>query len=43
MEATRNVSLQTLNQLKSCFSGATIEDMYFNLIPLLRKKPATLV
>ena len=26
-----------------CFSGATIDDMYFNLIPLLRKKPATLV
>ena len=21
-----------------CFSGATIDDMYFNLIPLLRKK-----
>ena len=26
-----------------CFSGATIDDMYFNLILLLRKKPATLV
>ena len=26
-----------------CFSGATIGDMYFNLIPLLRKKPAALV
>ena len=26
-----------------CFSGATIDDMYFNLIPLLRKKPAALV
>ena len=26
-----------------CFSGATIDDMYFNLIPLLKKKPATLV
>ena len=25
------------------FSGAMIEDMYFNLIPLIRKKPATLV
>ena len=26
-----------------CFSGATIDDMYFNLIPLLRKKPTALV
>ena len=26
-----------------CFSGAAIDDMYFNLIPLLRKKPAALV
>ena len=26
-----------------CFSGATIDDMYFNLIPLLRKKPVALV
>ena len=26
-----------------CFSGSTIDDMYFNLIPLLRKKPAALV
>ena len=26
-----------------CFSGVTIDDMYFNLIPLLRKKPAALV
>ena len=26
-----------------CFSGATIDDMYFDLIPLLRKKPAALV
>ena len=26
-----------------CFSGATIGDMYFNLIPLLRNKPTTLV
>ena len=26
-----------------CFSGATIDDMYFNLIPLLRKKLAALV
>ena len=26
-----------------CFSGATIDDMYFNLIPLLRKKQAALV
>ena len=26
-----------------CFSGATIDGMYFNLIPLLRKKPAALV
>ena len=26
-----------------CFSGATIDDIYFNLIPLLRKKPAALV
>ena len=26
-----------------CFSGATKDDMYFNLIPLLRKKPAALV
>ena len=26
-----------------CFSGATIDDMYFNLISLLRKKPAALV
>ena len=25
------------------FSGAMIEDMYFNLIPLIREKPATLV
>ena len=25
------------------FSEAMIEDMYFNLIPLIRKKPATLV
>ena len=25
-----------------CFSGATIDDMYFNLIRLLRKKPAAL-
>ena len=26
-----------------CFSGDTIDDMYFNLIPLLRKKPVALV
>ena len=26
-----------------CFNRATIVDMYFNLIPLLRKKPAALV
>ena len=26
-----------------CFSKGTIDDMYFNLIPLLRKKPAALV
>ena len=26
-----------------CFSEAMIEDMYVNLIPFLRKKPATLV
>ena len=26
-----------------CFSGATIDDMYFNLIPLLRKKPSSLL
>ena len=26
-----------------CSGGATIDDMYFNLIPLLRKKPAALV
>ena len=26
-----------------CFSGATLDDMYFNPIPLLRKKPAALV
>ena len=26
-----------------CFSGATIDDMYFNLIPLLRKRPTALV
>ena len=26
-----------------CFSGATIDGMYFNLIPLLRKKPTALV
>ena len=26
-----------------CFTGDTIDDIYFNLIPLLRKKPATLV
>ena len=26
-----------------CFSGATIDDMYFDLIPLSRKKPAALV
>ena len=26
-----------------CFSGATIDNMYFNLIPLLRKKPVALV
>ena len=26
-----------------CFSGATIDDMYFNLIPLLRKRPTTFV
>ena len=26
-----------------CFSGATIDDMYFNLIPLLRKKSVALV
>ena len=26
-----------------CFSGATIDDMQFNLIPFLRKKPAALV
>ena len=26
-----------------CFSGAKIDDMYFNLIPLLRKKPASLL
>ena len=26
-----------------CFSGATIDGMYFNLIQLLRKEPATLV
>ena len=26
-----------------CFSGVTIDGMYFNLISLLRKKPATLV
>ena len=26
-----------------CFSGAAIDDMYFNLIPLLMKKPAALV
>ena len=26
-----------------CFSGATINDIYFNLIRLLRKKPAALV
>ena len=25
-----------------CFSGVTIDDIYFNLIRLLRKKPATL-
>ena len=26
-----------------CFSGATIDDKYFNLISWLREKPATLV
>ena len=26
-----------------CFSGATIDGMYFNLIPLLKKKPSALV
>ena len=26
-----------------CFCGATINSMHFNLIPLLRKKPASLV
>ena len=26
-----------------CFSKCTIDDMYFNLIPLLRKKPDALV
>ena len=26
-----------------CFSGATIDDIYVNLIPLLRKKPAVLI
>ena len=26
-----------------CFSSDTIDDMYFNLIPLLRKKPPVLV
>ena len=26
-----------------CFSRATIDDMYFNLISLLREKPAALV
>ena len=25
-----------------CFRGSTIDDMYFNLIRLLRKKPVTL-
>ena len=26
-----------------CFSGVTIDDIYFHLIPLLRKKAAALV
>ena len=26
-----------------CFSGATTDDMFFNIILLLRKKPTTLV
>ena len=26
-----------------CFSGATVDYMYFNLIPLLREKPSALV
>ena len=26
-----------------CLTGATIDDMYFNLIPLLRKQPAVLL
>ena len=43
MESMRNISLQTLSYLKSCFNGATIDDMYFNHIPLLKIKPAALV
>ena len=34
-------------RLKNCkvrvYSGASIEDMHYNLVPLLRKKPATII
>ena len=30
-------------KVRDILGGATIDDIYFNLIPLLRKKPAALV
>ena len=43
MESMRNISANFKSVKVKCFSGAMIEDMYFNLIPLLREKPDTLV
>ena len=39
----RRISTNFKSVKVRCFSGATIHDMYFNLIPLLRKKPTALV
>ena len=37
------ISTSFKSVIVKCFSGAAIDDMYFNLIPLSRKKPAALV
>ena len=44
MKSTRNISTNFKSVKVRCFSGATIDGMYlFNLILLVRKKPAALV
>ena len=38
----KHISINFKSIKVRCFSGETIDDMYFNLIPMLRQKPARL-